>query len=212
MVNAVSISNPTRSWNYFPVIRAVELTSWTWGLLEKPPVVQLLKNFSAFYGTRMFITVFIRALRWSLSWVRTIQSIPSHPISLKMSRSVKCMKKRSRWIRTVARYGHMLTAVRLVCPHSSTAYTQTGSNSVHSSEPFCLTQIKQLAGNQAFTSRKYVRALTSRLASRSIMAVAMCSAQGHTWQVVGTNRQRALLQGPEFEIFHTRYPFYSLIF
>jgi hypothetical protein len=29
--------------------------------LEKPPVVQLLKNFPAFYGTRRFITVFTRA-------------------------------------------------------------------------------------------------------------------------------------------------------
>jgi hypothetical protein len=34
---------------------------------EKLPIVQLLKNFPAFYGTRRFITVFIRALHWSLS-------------------------------------------------------------------------------------------------------------------------------------------------
>jgi hypothetical protein len=34
--------------------------------LEKPPVVQLLKNFPAFYGTRRFITVLTRALHWSL--------------------------------------------------------------------------------------------------------------------------------------------------
>jgi hypothetical protein len=31
-------------------------------LLEKPPVVQLLKNLPAFYGTQRFITVFTRAL------------------------------------------------------------------------------------------------------------------------------------------------------
>jgi hypothetical protein len=36
-------------------------------LLEKPPVVQLLKNFSAFYGTQRFITMSTRALPWSLS-------------------------------------------------------------------------------------------------------------------------------------------------
>jgi hypothetical protein len=35
---------------------------------------------SAFYGTRRFITVFTRALHWSLSWARSIQSIPYHPI------------------------------------------------------------------------------------------------------------------------------------
>jgi hypothetical protein len=32
----------------------------------KPPIVQLLKNFPAFYGNRRFITVFTRALHWSL--------------------------------------------------------------------------------------------------------------------------------------------------
>jgi hypothetical protein len=57
--------------------------SWSWALLEKPPIVQLLKNFPAFYGTRRFITVFKRALHWSLSWARSIQSIPSYPISLR---------------------------------------------------------------------------------------------------------------------------------
>jgi hypothetical protein len=46
-------------------------------LLEKPPIVQLFKNFPAFYG--IFITVFTRALHWSLFWARSIQSLPSHP-------------------------------------------------------------------------------------------------------------------------------------
>jgi hypothetical protein len=56
--------------------------SWSWALLEKPPIVHLLKNFSTFYGTRRFITVFTRALHWDLSWARSIQSIPHYPISL----------------------------------------------------------------------------------------------------------------------------------
>jgi hypothetical protein len=47
--------------------------SWSWALL-KEPVVQLLKNFPAFYGTRGFFPVFTRALHWSLSWARSIQS------------------------------------------------------------------------------------------------------------------------------------------
>jgi hypothetical protein len=55
----------------------------SWALLEKLPIVQLLKNFPAFYGTWRFITVFTRALHWSLSCVRLIQSIPSHPTSLR---------------------------------------------------------------------------------------------------------------------------------
>jgi hypothetical protein len=57
--------------------------SWTWALLEKLPIVQLLKNFPAYYGTRRFITVFTRALHWSLFWARSIQSILSHSISLR---------------------------------------------------------------------------------------------------------------------------------
>jgi hypothetical protein len=40
---------------------------------------------AAFYGTRRFITVFMRALHWSPSWARSIQSIPPHPISLRSS-------------------------------------------------------------------------------------------------------------------------------
>jgi hypothetical protein len=54
--------------------------SWSWALLKKPPIVKLLKNFPEFYGTRRFITVFSRVLHWSLSWARSNQSIPSHPI------------------------------------------------------------------------------------------------------------------------------------
>jgi hypothetical protein len=57
--------------------------SRSWALLEKLPIVQPIKNFPAFYGTRRFITVFTRFLHWSLSWVRSIQSIPSHPIALR---------------------------------------------------------------------------------------------------------------------------------
>jgi hypothetical protein len=56
---------------------------WSWVLLEEPPNLQLLKNFPAFYGTRKFITVFIRASHWSRFWVRSIQSIPPHAISLR---------------------------------------------------------------------------------------------------------------------------------
>jgi hypothetical protein len=32
--------------------------SWSRALLENPPIVQLLENFPAFYGTRRFITAF----------------------------------------------------------------------------------------------------------------------------------------------------------
>jgi hypothetical protein len=55
----------------------------SWALPDEPPIVQSLKNFPAFYGTRTFNTVFTRALHWSLSWVISIQSTPSHPVCLK---------------------------------------------------------------------------------------------------------------------------------
>jgi hypothetical protein len=42
---------------------------------------QLFRYFPAFQETRRFITVFIRVLYWSLSWARSIQSIPPHTIS-----------------------------------------------------------------------------------------------------------------------------------
>jgi hypothetical protein len=74
-------------WQVFAVSAVAELSRVTyirsWALLEKLPVVQLLKNYPVFYGTRRFITVFTRALHWSLSWARSIQSIPSHPISVR---------------------------------------------------------------------------------------------------------------------------------
>jgi hypothetical protein len=62
-------------------LKVVQLYSERWVHLK--PILQLLKNFPAFYGNRRFMTVFTRALHWSLSWARSIQSIPSRPISLK---------------------------------------------------------------------------------------------------------------------------------
>jgi hypothetical protein len=59
------------------LFKQVALTySWSWALLEKPTIVQLLKNFPAFNGARRFI----RAPYWSLSWARSLQSILAQPI------------------------------------------------------------------------------------------------------------------------------------
>jgi hypothetical protein len=62
---------------------SITLTLWSWVLLEKPPVAQLLKNFPIFNDTRRSRTVFTRVLHWYLSWASSIQSIPHHPISLR---------------------------------------------------------------------------------------------------------------------------------
>jgi len=57
------------------------LTPWSRVLLEKLTGFQIIKKFPAFYGTRMFITVFTSSRHMSLSWVSSIQSIPPHPTS-----------------------------------------------------------------------------------------------------------------------------------
>jgi len=50
-------------------------------LLEKLNFSQQVKKFPVFYGTRRFITAFINARHLSLSWARSIQSVPTHPTS-----------------------------------------------------------------------------------------------------------------------------------
>ena len=50
-------------------------------LLEKLTSSRLVKKFPAFYGTRKFITAFTNDRHLSLSWARSIQSIPPHPTS-----------------------------------------------------------------------------------------------------------------------------------
>jgi hypothetical protein len=52
--------------------------SRSWALLEEAPIVQPLKNFTAFYGTRRFNTMFTRALLDPYS--EQYQSNPYHPI------------------------------------------------------------------------------------------------------------------------------------
>jgi hypothetical protein len=59
-----------------------ELTPWS-RVLDKLTVIQLVKKFPAFYVIRRFITLFTTDRHWSLSWVRWIQSAPSHPISIR---------------------------------------------------------------------------------------------------------------------------------
>jgi hypothetical protein len=52
-------------------------------LLDTLTVIQLVKKFPAFYGSRRFITEFTTARQWSLSWARCIQYTISHTISLR---------------------------------------------------------------------------------------------------------------------------------
>jgi hypothetical protein len=89
--------------------------SWSWALLEKLSIVQLLENFPAFYGTRRFITTFTWALHRSLSWARSIQSLPSHPTSL---RSMNCLHSLELWDRgfeSKSRHGCLCAFILCLC-------------------------------------------------------------------------------------------------
>ena len=54
------------------------LTPRNRALLEKLTGFELVEKFPAFYGTRRFVTAFTSAHHLSLSWDRSIQSIPPH--------------------------------------------------------------------------------------------------------------------------------------
>ena len=58
------------------------LTPWSRVLYQKLTGSQLVKKFSALYGTRRFVTAFTSARHLSLSRASSIQSITPHPTSL----------------------------------------------------------------------------------------------------------------------------------
>ena len=65
--------------NYGPLkTKTFLLTPWSRVLLEKLTGSQLVKKFPTFYGTWRFITAFTSAHHLSLSWARSIQSLPPH--------------------------------------------------------------------------------------------------------------------------------------
>ena len=57
------------------------LTPWCRVLLEQLTGLQLVKKFSAFHGTRRFITALTSVRHLSLSWASPLQSIYPHPTS-----------------------------------------------------------------------------------------------------------------------------------
>jgi hypothetical protein len=69
--------------NFYSTLTYLFTSLRTSVLLEELPIVKILKNFPAFYGTWRFVAVFTRALHYSLSLARSIQSVPSHHISLR---------------------------------------------------------------------------------------------------------------------------------
>jgi hypothetical protein len=56
MVEIYLLPPPIRFMALYLINSFALLTLWSWALLERPPVMQPLKNFPAFYGTRKFQT------------------------------------------------------------------------------------------------------------------------------------------------------------
>ena len=69
------------SLRHRPPLLTYLLTPWCRVLLEKLTGLHLVKKFSAFHGTRRFITALTSVRQLSLSWTSPIQSIYPHPTS-----------------------------------------------------------------------------------------------------------------------------------
>ena len=80
--NSSCLSSDLNCLTYlFTYLLANSITPWSRGLPEKLPGPQLLSKFTAFYGTRRFITAFTTARHLSQSWARSNQPMPPHHFS-----------------------------------------------------------------------------------------------------------------------------------
>jgi len=71
-----------KSFRFHRCVEAIRKGLIPWSrVLRKLIVAQLVKKLPAFYGTRKFINVLVRARHWSLSWFRCLQSSLFHLIS-----------------------------------------------------------------------------------------------------------------------------------
>ena len=94
-------------------------TSWSRVLLEMLTGFQLVKKFTAFYGTQNFITTFTSACHLSLSWASWIQSTPSHPTSWRfilILSSHLCQVLYPSGFPTKTLYIPLLSPIRTTCP------------------------------------------------------------------------------------------------
>ena len=72
--------NDTENLRYYSMLITYSLTPRS-RVLEKLTGSQLVKKFPAFYATWRFITAFTSAHHLSLSWARSVQSMPPHSTS-----------------------------------------------------------------------------------------------------------------------------------
>jgi hypothetical protein len=62
-------------------------------------VAELVKKFSAFYGTQSFFTIFTRACHWSLSWGRmnSVHTLPPYFLIIHLNIILLSMSSSSKW-------------------------------------------------------------------------------------------------------------------
>ena len=93
-------------------------------LLEKLTGFHLVKKFPAFYGTRRFITAFTSAHHLSLSWARSIQSMPqSHFLNLPLNIILPSTPGSSKWSLSLRR------------PHQNTLYSSSRPHTCYMPRP-----------------------------------------------------------------------------
>ena len=120
-----------RQCTYNVTLRSVRATvilhtPWSGVFLEKLTGSQLVKNYPGSYETRSFITAFRSARHLSLSWARSIQSMPPQPnswrSSLMLSFHLRLCLPRGLFpscFPNSTLYAHLLSPIFPTCPTSS---------------------------------------------------------------------------------------------
>jgi hypothetical protein len=102
------------------------VTPCSWVRLEKPPVAQLLGNFTIFDGTRTFITILAATIQWPITVTGLIKSVPPH---------VYHCNKRNPWPESESelyRPRDRLLSAKLV-----TTFADRGCQVVSVTDPYC---------------------------------------------------------------------------
>ena len=113
-----------RSLKLLKVILTYLLTSWSRVLLLKLTGTQLVKKFPEFYGTRRFTTAFTSAFHLSLSWARSIYSMPpSYSLNIDLNTILPPTPSSSKW------------SLSLRFPHQNPVYTTHVPRTCHMPRP-----------------------------------------------------------------------------
>ena len=112
-----TVSAPLNHWNRNETMNKI-LCPWRTVFLVKLTGPKLVKNFPAFYGTRRFITVVTRARTMSLSWTRSVQSMPpSNFLKINSNTILSFTPRSSNWFVSL-RFPLKNTVCTILLPHT----------------------------------------------------------------------------------------------